>query len=106
MANKLDNLKPLNTLSKEEAKAIRSKGGKVRQGIAVRKAIKQRKTFREHLLFLLEQGRAQEEMLTAIIDKGRVGDITAFKEIRDTIGEKPKEQVESDVNISIGWIKE
>lgn len=62
-----------------------------------------RKTLRNELLDLLEviskdskgNDHTQNEAISiALIKKARAGDVRAFETIRDTIGEKPKEQLE------------
>lgn len=87
------NMRPLNTLSKEEQRKIQSKGGK-RSG-EVRKA---RKTLREELLAILSDGDTQKKISLALVkealDGNNSGSVTkAFEVLRDTIGEKPVEKV-------------
>lgn len=70
-----------------------------------------RKTLREELLALLAKGDTQNRMSLAILEKAMNGDIRAFEVIRDSIGEKPKEQVETSgeqtINVKFnGDIKE
>lgn len=88
MANE-QNLKPVRT--KKEARE-RGKNG----GIASGKARAERKTLREELLTLLAQDNYQERISLSLLMKATSGDTKAFEVIRDTIGEKPKE------NISVG----
>lgn len=90
MANE-QNLKPIQKgqLSKEELKRRQSNGGK--KSVQVRK---ERKALREELLLLLSQGKTQEKISLALIEKAMNGDIKAFEVIRDTIGEKPIEKQE------------
>lgn len=89
-----ENLKPVRT--KEEARE-RGRAGGIKSG-QVRKA---RKTLKEELLALLEtkvDGKTlQEKMSFAIITEAMTGNTKAFTAIRDTIGEKPKDEV--DVNV-------
>ena len=102
MANE-QNLRPAEyKLTLEEQK----KGGK-RSG-EVRRA---RKTLREELLALLSQDirtedggkvNAQVAMSTSIIKEALDGNVKAFAIIRDTIGEKPVDKVES-VNIDMEY---
>ena len=97
MANE-QNLRPIQ-LSHEEAVKNGQKGG-IKSGEARRK----RKTFRETLLALLEDGDLQENINLAILQKAKRGDIKAFEVVRDTIGEKPTEKIEAEVtntNINI-----
>lgn len=84
MANS-ENLKPpINKRSTSEQREIRQKGG-IKSG-EVRRA---RKTLKEELLLLLENGDNQQKMSVALFQKALKGDIKAFEVIRDTIGEKP-----------------
>lgn len=90
----------------EEAREAGKKGGK-RSG-EVRRA---RKTLREELLALLSQDIKTEDggkvntqvaMSTSIIKEALDGNTKAFEIIRDTIGEKPVDKVES-VNIDMEY---
>ena len=95
--NGTKNLRPLNTRTKEEAKEISRKGG-IKSGEARRK----RKTLREELLAILEDGNIQNEITLALLDKAKCGDTKAYEVVRDTIGEKPVDKVivaEVDQNI-------
>lgn len=85
MANE-NNLKPVRT--KSEARERGRKGG-IKSGEVRR----ERKTFREELLLLLEQGKTQEKISLALLKKAENGDTKAYEIIRDTIGEKPKENI-------------
>ena len=81
----------------EEAREIGRRGG-IKSGEAKRA----RKTLREELLALLsedltdKQGRsmnAQKAMSTALIKSALGGSVRAYEVIRDTIGEKPVENI-------------
>lgn len=90
MAEKSKNLKPFSSnQSREEAVKNGKKGG-IKSG-EVRRA---RKTLKEDLLFLLEQGDTQEKISVAMIKQALKGNVKAFAMIRDTIGEKPVEKQE------------
>ena len=89
MANK-ENLKPLNTVSKEEAKKIQSKGGKARV-----QQRREKKTLKEELELLLLSDDRQNRMSLALLERAINGDVKAFEVIRDTIGQKPKDVVEN-----------
>lgn len=109
MAN-VENLKPIETLSKEEAKKRGSKGGK-----ASVKARRERKAMRKQLEMLLELPLKNEDIkdkikelgikendidnqmaiTTALYQKALTGDTKAYELIRDTIGERPIEQVQN-----------
>ena len=89
MAN-AENLKPpINKRSTSEQREIRQKGG-IKSG-EVRRA---RKTLKEELLLLLENGNTQNKISLALIKKALKGNIKAFEVIRDTIGEKPADKHE------------
>ena len=93
------NLKPQNTRTKEEQKEIARKGG-----IASGKARRERKTFKEELLLLLESGDNQSKVSVALLKKAMKGDTKAFEVIRDTIGEKPIERQEVK-EVTSEWFK-
>ena len=60
---------------------------------------KRRKTLKEELTILLETAEEgttnQEKMSVALFKQALKGNTKAFEIIRDTIGEKPKDQVEN-----------
>lgn len=89
MANE-QNLKPVKTKSEARAKG---RAGGIKSGEARRK----RKTLKEELLLLLSQGKTQEKMSLALIEKAMNGDTKAFEVIRDSIGEKPVDKVQANV---------
>lgn len=64
-------------------------------GIASGEARRKRKSLREELGLLLENGNTQESVAVALIEKAMKGDVKAFEVIRDTIGEKPVDKVET-----------
>lgn len=86
-----ENLRPVQ--SEEEA---REKGR--RGGIASGKARAERKAFKEELKLLLEiineDGESNNiKVSIALMERALKGDTKAFEVIRDTIGEKPKDEV-------------
>lgn len=91
MANE-QNLIPLNKRSKKVQREIQEKGRK-----ANKKKCEERKTLKEELLTLLSQGKTQEKMSLALIEKAMNGDTKAYEVIRDTVGEKPVEKVQANV---------
>lgn len=100
MANN-ENLKPFDSnQSREEAKKNGRKGG-IKSG-EVRRA---RKTLKEELLLLLESGNTQNKISLALIQKALKGNIKAFEVIRDTIGEKQSDKIETQ-NTNIGIVDE
>lgn len=88
-----DNLRRFDQMSEEEHKELSSRGGK-----ATAAARQQRKTLKEELLLLLEDKDNQKNMTIALLRKALDGDIKAFEVVRDTIGEKPTDKIEADVN--------
>ena len=88
MANN-ENLVDLRTRTTEEQREIARMGG-----IASGKARAARKTFKEELLLLLANGDTQEKISLALLQKAMNGDTKAFEVLRDTVGEKPKEEIE------------
>lgn len=103
-AASLANLRPFETLSPEEARAIRSKGGKISQ-----QRKRENKTFKETVQWLMEQPAFAttndiinalkevypditnaEAMSAAVMGKVlNEGDARAYTTIRDTSGEVP-----------------
>ena len=92
MANGHENLKPFNELTEDKQRELSRKGG-----IASGEARRKRKTLREELLLLLEQDNFQEKISLALLQKATSGDTKAFEVLRDTIGEKPVDKVETEV---------
>ena len=110
MANNIENLKPRTELSKEEAVEMGRKGG-----IASGKARKEKKLIKDSIELLLglpiksnktkEQLRQlgieedemnnQTAMVIAIYQKALKGDVSAFNTLRDSVGQKPIEKVET-----------
>lgn len=88
----------LRTPTTEEARERGRKGGKAS---AAKRA--ERKTFREGLLLLLNEpilkdGKPtdktpQDAIIAALVKRAANGDTRAFEMIRDTIGEKPMQEV-------------
>lgn len=89
MANE-QNLIPNSQRSPSELREQCRKGG-IKSG-QVRSA---RKTFKEELIKALSDEQKQKEIVEAIMKEAKKGNIKAFEVIRDTIGEKPKDQVEN-----------
>lgn len=90
MAKKTENLKPFTSEQSREEAAKNGKKGGIKSG-EVRRA---RRTLKEELLFLLEQGDTQEKVNLAMIKQALKGNVKAYALIRDTIGEKPVEKQE------------
>lgn len=81
------NLRPQNTRSKDEQRAISAMGGR-----ASGEARRRRKTLREELLLLLDDGNTREAVSAALIRSAKKGSVKAFEVLRDTIGERPVER--------------
>lgn len=93
MANE-KNLKPISKRTPSELREMTRKGG-----IASGKARRAKKTFKELLKIALEMRTKNgntnaEEIVASLILKAQSGDVKAFEAVRDTIGEKPKDEVD------------
>lgn len=96
------NLIPINTLSKERQKEIRSLGGKASQAKR-----KERKTIKEQMLLMLEADPTiQERLIEKLFERAyKTGEKTggaanrAFELIRETIGEAPIEEKKVGIEI-------
>ena len=93
MSKGRENLIPTNRRTKEEARELGRKGG-----IASGKARRERKTLKDELIMLLEDDDNNKKISVALLKRALDGDISAFTTIRDTIGEKPTDKIEADVN--------
>lgn len=72
-----------------ERQEISRKGQK-----ASTEAKRARKTLKETLLMMLEEGDTQNNITLALLDKALKGDTKAYEVIRDTVGEKPTDKIE------------
>lgn len=119
MANE-QNLKPIVTLSREEAMRLGKKGG-----IASGEARRRKKMIKDNIELLLslpiksnkikEQLQAlgieesemtnQMAMIIGLWNKAVKGDVSAFNSLRDTIGEKPKEIIEHSGEVNNPYSK-
>lgn len=94
------NIDNLRVPTSEEARINGRKGG-----LASGKARKERKALKEELIILLSMGDTQEKISLSLIKEAIKGNTKAFEVIRDTIGEKPiyniNTNIESDVNINV-----
>lgn len=88
-----ENLIPMSERSKDEVRELGKKGG-----IASGKARRERKTLKEELLLLLSKGNTQEKISLALIQQALNGNTKAFEVIRDTVGEKPVEEVKQTID--------
>jgi hypothetical protein len=87
MAN--ENLISLGDRTTAEQREIARQGG-IKSGEARRA----RKTLKETLLMMLEEGDTQNNITLALLDKALKGDTKAYEVIRDTVGEKPTDKVD------------
>lgn len=90
MAN-ADNLK---TPTSKEARERGKKGG-IASGIARRQKIMLRDLLEEALSQNTETGNRYIDITKALIDRAKKGDVKAYEVIRDTLGQKPIEQVQN-----------
>ena len=111
---KEENLKPLDKTNKERTKEIATKGGK-----ASGKSRAKRKTFKDAYLAIADKPfkpigalageiqaqykaiTVQEAISIAMTVKASNGDVQAATYLRDTIGEKPTDKSEIDVNAAV-----
>lgn len=98
MANE-QNLIRNEDLTPKQRRENASKAGK-----ASAKKRAERKTLRDELLVLLEtkveDKTMQEKISFSLIQEALEGNVKAFETIRDTIGERPKEQIHHSGNIN------
>lgn len=95
------NLVGLQTLSPERRREIASMGGKKSQEINAKK-----KTLKEYLELALaiedEEGTDKyTKIVKALINEAEDGNVKAFETIRDSIGQKPKEEIEQKQEIKV-----
>lgn len=96
------NLIPFNRLTQEQQREIARKGGK-----ASAEARKKRKTFKEQMLFMLENDpKLQDDLINSLFkrakktgDKSGMSANKAFELIRETIGEAPIIETKATVEV-------
>ena len=88
-----DNLVSLADRTTEEQREIARQGG-----IASGKARREKKLFKEAIEKKL--GQSLDSMIDAMINQAQTGNVQAITFLRDTIGEKPTDKVEADLNLS------
>ena len=93
MANE-QNLIPANKRSKSEARENSRKGG-IKSGQVRR----MKADFKAVLIDLLERGNTMEELGAAAVENAK-SDIAWWQAVRDTIGQKPVEKRETNVNVN------
>ena len=87
-----ENLKPFQSV--EEAREMGRKGG-----IASGKARREKKIFKEAIEKQL--GQNIDSMIKSMITQAKKGNVQAIAFLRDTIGEKPTDKVETDVKENV-----
>lgn len=99
MAGRKDNLKPVQNT--EEARERGRKGG-----IASGQARRKKRALREYLEARLEimtgDVSTAEAITAALVDKALSGDMRAYETIRDTLGQNPRQMVETEVSGGLG----
>lgn len=102
-----ENMRPMNTLTKEEQKKICSAGGR-----ASGKVRRDKKKLKDCLEVLLEtkidtddgKKTGAEAMCIALFQRALAGDDKAWELFRDTVGQKPIEQIEQlNTNVTIDF---
>lgn len=105
--NSLANLKMFDSNQDREKAKINGRKG----GIALGERNRRMKTFREELLAILESETknskgetisVQKNINAALILKAAKGDVRAYEVIRDTLGQKPKDEKEVVVKAEEG----
>lgn len=89
-----ENLVSLADRTTEEQREIARKGG-----IASGKARKEKKLFKEAIEKKL--GQSLDSMIDSMIEQAQKGNVQAITFLRDTIGEKPTDKVEAEVNTDV-----
>jgi hypothetical protein len=89
-----DNLIPMNERSEAEVRELGRKGG-INSG----KARREKKLFKEAIEKQL--GQSLDSMIASMIEQAEKGNVQAITFLRDTIGEKPTDKVEADVNTDV-----
>ena len=94
MAN-LENLKKGNPETQFRSGREAAENGR-KGGIASGEARRERKLIKDRILERMGE-TDWDEMIDGLIERSK-GSVKDFEVLRDTIGEKPKEQIEADVN--------
>lgn len=90
-------------LTSEKAREVGRLGG-----IASGESKRRKKTLRDELIALLEQGDTQSRVSLALVTEAIIGNSSgsvarAFETIRDTIGEKPTENMNLNATVSTSY---
>lgn len=95
------NLIPLTQRSEEEQKRLRSKAGK-KSGEARRQKRLLRDTLEDILNSKSSSGKTyQEEISMALFKAALNGDTKAYEIIRDTVGQKPIDQIKAEIETPV-----
>ncbi len=95
------NLIPFNQRTKEEVKEIAKKGG-INSGESRRKKKLLKDTIEDILSMTTEEGKTYQEIIVAALVKAAEnGDVKAFEVVRDTIGQKPTENVKAEIELPV-----
>lgn len=95
------NFIPLNKRTKEEQIKIQSMGGKA-SGESRRKKKLLKDTIEDILSMTTEEGKTYQEIIVAALVKAAEnGDVKAFEVVRDTIGQKPTENVKAEIELPV-----
>lgn len=101
----IENLKPFNELTEEEHRQLASKGGK-----ASVEARRKKKALKELLEEALEMetttGNKYVDITRALIEQAANGNVKAFEVIRDTMGQKPVDRIDQNINANVNSYKE
>ena len=89
-----ENLIPMNERSESEVRELGRKGG-IKSGEARR----EKKLFKEAIEKKL--GQSLDSMIDSMILQAQNGNVQAITFLRDTIGEKPTDKVEAEVNSDV-----
>lgn len=89
-----ENLISFKDRTEEEQREIARQGG-----IASGKARREKKLFKEAIEKQL--GQSIDSMITSMIEQANKGNVQAITFLRDTIGEKPTDKVEAEVNSDV-----
>lgn len=100
-----------NLLKKDDRTPSERRENARKAGKASGEARRRRKTLREELLLMLDDDQVQERICVALLKEAmagnRAGSVTkAFETIRDTIGEKPAEQIDLEGGIRFNFSKD
>lgn len=90
----IENLIPFSERSKDETRALGQKGG-IKSGEVRREKKLLKELLEEALLSETETGNKYVDITRALIEQAVNGNVKAFEVIRDTMGQKPVEQIEN-----------